>query len=302
MPESLAMGTWANSNQVPFFGCCVCSKAMFAKKDIQPYNRGSLGNNIYLWGRVGAEYGVDEMGWEKYYLFGADYAFGWDLAEAWWYALQEKGITPLNGKGTFAPLGTAEFGPYITTIAAANPDVVCVSNFGADTVNFLKAAKAYGLKAKLFYPSLTMSMARGAGAENIEGVYTMFPIYWAADVPEVQAFNAAYEAEYGWPSDVYAFYAYCAVKEICRAFEGAGTTDALAAGEYLDANPDFDGPSGPQRWMPWRSCMRNVFISVGKPTAEIEGYDFFNVIDVKGYTDDAHYMPLPAEVAADIGW
>jgi len=297
-----AMGTWSNENHVPFIGCCVCSKAMFEKSGIQIYNRGSVGNNIFLWGNVGAEFCVDEMGWEKFYLFGADYAFGWDLCEAWYYGLEAKGATLLNEKGTFAPLGTAEFGPYIAKIKEANPDTVIVANFGADCVNFLKACKAYDLKANVMIASLTMSQARGAGPEATEGVYTMFPLYWEADMPAVKAFNEAYMDEYGWPPDVYSFYAYCAVKEMCRGIEGAGTTDAKASGEYLDANPDFEGPTGPQRWMPWRTLMRNVFISVGKPPAQVTGFDFFNVLEIKGYTEDESYMKIPPDIAAEIGW
>ena len=296
------MSDWASKRKILNMIMCVSTKAMFKKKELTVFKRGSTGNSMYLWASVGSEFGMKDMGWKNYYLFGADYAFGWDLDEAWRLALKKRGAN-IVASGVFAPLGTTEFAPYIAKIKAAKPDVVIVSNFGGDCINFLKAAKAYGLKAKIMVASLTLTQALGAGPAAVEGVYTLMPLYWESDIPSVRKFSRIYQDEWGRVPDIYSMYGYLAAKELLRAFKGAGTTDAKKAGEYLEANPNLMSPTGPQRWMPYHLLMRNLFIAVGKAPAEVkEVYDMFKVIDVRGFTEDERYAQLPTEIARELGW
>jgi branched-chain amino acid transport system substrate-binding protein len=47
----------------------------------------------------------------------------------------------------FTPLGTKDFGPYITKIIAAKPDAIVGGIFSTDLINLVKQARAMGLKA-----------------------------------------------------------------------------------------------------------------------------------------------------------
>lgn len=47
----------------------------------------------------------------------------------------------------FSPLGTKDFGPYITKIIASKADAVIAGIFSTDLINFVKQARAMGLKA-----------------------------------------------------------------------------------------------------------------------------------------------------------
>jgi len=295
------MSDWASKRGILNMIMCVSTKAMFHKEEMTVLKRGSTGNSMYLWASVGTEFCIEDMGWESYYLFGADYVFGWGLDEAWRLELEKRDVN-IIASGVFAPLGTTEFGPYLAKIAAAEPDVVIVQNFGADAINFLKAAKAYGLEANIMLASLTLTQAIGAGSAAVEGVYTLMPFYFGADIPSVKEFTRIYQDEWGRAPDIYSMYGYLAVKELCRAFEGAGTLDPIKAGEYLEANPDLETPTGPQRWMPYHLLMRNLFIAVGKAPEEVEGVDMFKIIDVRGFTELETYAQLPPEIAAELGW
>ena len=46
----------------------------------------------------------------------------------------------------FAPLGTKDYGPYITKMIAAKPDAIIAGIFSTDLINFVKQARAMGLK------------------------------------------------------------------------------------------------------------------------------------------------------------
>ena len=48
------------------------------------------------------------------------------------------------------PPNTVDFTPIVRAIAAANPEVIMVASYPADTANFLRAAGELGLKARIF--------------------------------------------------------------------------------------------------------------------------------------------------------
>jgi branched-chain amino acid transport system substrate-binding protein len=86
--------------------------------------------------------------YRKFYHIAADYVGGHDLDKVIRELL--KTIVPnATILGTdFHPLGsTKDFGPYITKIIASKADAVIATNFGPDFINFVKQARAMGLKA-----------------------------------------------------------------------------------------------------------------------------------------------------------
>src|SRR5207245_11462041 len=80
---------------------------------------------------------------------GSDYAYGREHAEMF-----KKGFESAGGKvvaEVFAPLGTADFGTYVTQIgrAESDADVVYIVYSGIDAIRFVKTYAEYGLKDKL---------------------------------------------------------------------------------------------------------------------------------------------------------
>ncbi|MFO7995773.1 MAG: ABC transporter substrate-binding protein [Dehalococcoidia bacterium] len=147
-----------------------------------------------------------------------------------------------------------EYATELSTIAAANPDVIVQVGYhtdsavvyeqavaaGLDTVAWLVAEGVYGL-VPATYPAAADFMVEA----NLRGA-TLVP---EPDVPEYVAFVAAYEARWGVPPGVYCDTAYDAVKMIALAIEEAGVYDGAAIKEALyEVAVDYAGASGTITW------------------------------------------------------
>jgi len=85
--------------------------------------------------------------YKKYYLFNMDYVFGHQAADAFRKTFKKiKPDVEIVGD-EYHPIGTKDFGPYVTKILATKAEVVFTSNFEADLTNFIKQARALGMNA-----------------------------------------------------------------------------------------------------------------------------------------------------------
>jgi len=86
--------------------------------------------------------------WKKFYLIRMDYAFGQTMAEGFKQALKKEmpGFTVVGEDQH--PLGTKDFGPYITRILASGAEVVFTGSWGRDLAEFMKQSGERGIKAR----------------------------------------------------------------------------------------------------------------------------------------------------------
>lgn len=104
----------------------------------------------------------------KFYTINMDYAFGHAAAKG--FIRRVKQFVPnaqIVGED-YHPIATKDFGPYITKIIAANPEVVFTGNWGVDLVNLIKQARDMGMKAPFmcYYlndPLVVMPVLKEAG-------------------------------------------------------------------------------------------------------------------------------------------
>jgi branched-chain amino acid transport system substrate-binding protein len=83
----------------------------------------------------------------KFYTMNMDYAFGHDAAQG--FIRRVKQVIPdaqIVGE-EYHPIANKDFGPYITKIIAAKPEVVFTGNWGVDLVNLIKQARDMGMNA-----------------------------------------------------------------------------------------------------------------------------------------------------------
>jgi branched-chain amino acid transport system substrate-binding protein len=109
-----------------------------------------------------------------------------------------------NGKEVvstqYAPLGTTEFGSYITKLANSGADGLYVFASGADGVAFINQAKQFKLftKIKTVVGFSTFSEPTFTAMGNtILGFYNNLNYSWNFDNPKNAAFATAYEKQFG---------------------------------------------------------------------------------------------------------
>lgn len=94
--------------------------------------------------------------WRKFYLMNQDYAFGHAVADDF-KAVMKKEIPDHKIVGEdFAPIGTKDFGPYITKILASGAEIIFTGNYGVDLANLLKQGAQMGIKLPIRYATYFM--------------------------------------------------------------------------------------------------------------------------------------------------
>jgi len=104
----------------------------------------------------------------RFYAINMDYAFGHDAAKG--FIRRVKQLVP-NAQivgDEYHPIANKDFGPYITKMIAANPEMVFTGNWGVDLVNLIKQARDLGMKAPFmcYYlndPLVVMPVVKEAG-------------------------------------------------------------------------------------------------------------------------------------------
>src|SRR5206468_7956039 len=119
----------------------------------------------------------------------------------------KKGFEGSGGKVVaeiFAPLGTADFGTYVTQIgrAGSDADVVYIVYSGIDAIRFVKAYAEYGLKDKLTLANwgATLDGKSGLGAmgDAALGAYEIGTYIPSRDFPRHRRFVEAAEPQLGY--------------------------------------------------------------------------------------------------------
>lgn len=143
----------------------------------------------------------------------ADYAAGHELASGF-----TRGFNRAGGKVVKvipAPLGTTDYGSYLTSAAAAGADFVWTSLSGTDALNFVKQYRQFGLKKPLIgVGSLTTQDVLPAEGANALGIYTNYSYSALLNNAANKRFVAAYKKEYGDPPSPYAAFMWDAMNVI----------------------------------------------------------------------------------------
>jgi branched-chain amino acid transport system substrate-binding protein len=140
---------------------------------------------------------IKKSGGKTWNLIAPDYAMGHDFSKRFNALIQEQGGTVQTT--LFAPMGTADFGSYITQLAAKPADGLAVVVTGSDAVTFAKQQKQFGLFDKfktVVSASFTNDMVLDAQGDATAGVYTV--LGYTASMPgeKNEAFIKAFEERY----------------------------------------------------------------------------------------------------------
>lgn len=177
---------------------------------------------------------LEEQDVHDWDTMGADYTLGHDAAEGLKGGLAEWGGT--LDKELYAPLGTTDFGSYISQLDGGGG--LLISEAGNDAVQFVKQATEFGLIEKydlvVGNATLTSDVLDAVDSEQLVGAWGTANWLPTADVPENKEFVAAYTEASGEPPREYAGAGYVAMETLFAGIEEAGSVEPQQVREALE--------------------------------------------------------------------
>jgi branched-chain amino acid transport system substrate-binding protein len=141
--------------------------------------------------------------------------------------------------------GDTDFRAQLTSIKAAEPEVVFVPGYYPEVGIILKEARQLGLTIPFIgceaWDNSTLLQVAGKAAD---GCYFSNQFSASDPAPVVQEFDQTYRAKFGTLPDNFAALGYDAASVVLDAIRRAGTTNPSAIRDALAATKDYPGVSG----------------------------------------------------------
>jgi len=193
------------------------------------------------------EYMASKKGVKEVFTFVADYGFGTESQADF-----TTGFTKNGGKITGslkAPLGSADFVPFVTQLKAQPTKDIYSFFSGADAVKYIQAWNQLGLPAAGYKMNgagfLTEQDVLAVVKDQANGAITS--LFWAVELdnPENKAFKDAYQKEYNLLPDVFAVQAWDGMQALDVALQATkgDTSDKQKLIAALEA-VKFNSPRG----------------------------------------------------------
>jgi branched-chain amino acid transport system substrate-binding protein len=175
---------------------------------------------------------------KSWFFITPDFTFGHASYQACDAALKKLGGRIAGN--VLAPLGTADFTPFLAKAQATKPDVLALLLLSTDLVNCLRQASQLGINRQLHV---------GGGQIDLETVATLPPEarfgtfmldwYWkqAAPTPGFEGFVASVRKRTGKVPTAHTWFGYTAIQVYALACEAAKTTESKAVARALTNMP-----------------------------------------------------------------
>ena len=205
-----------------------------------------------------------EQGHRKMVTLANSYAFGYENAGGFAQTFTQKGGKIVDQ--IWAPLGTADYSPYISRVQSAAPDALFVEMVGADAVHFLTQWSQLGLKSKIALianeTTTDQSNIRSIAPEIVEGITSFGHFAEGRDAPATRAFIDKYGKAEGVLPSYMATSFYTAAQWIGQAIEKVHGNTA-DVGTLLRAVREIklaDSPFGPMTLDQYGAPVENVYV------------------------------------------
>jgi branched-chain amino acid transport system substrate-binding protein len=239
---TLAVGPIANQAKIPQIGP-IPNPAGLAEFDTAAVAAPTAAHDAEMLGKHAAT----NLGYKRAAVIASDFAYGKEVAEGF-----AKGFTGAGGtvaKRTFAPLGTTDFGSYLS--GTGGTDVTFAGFAGEDAIRFVQQYEKFGVKTPLIGhgPLVTELVLNAIGDPAIDvgaGFYYSSQLDNAANKEFIDTMKAA-SAEFV-PSHFTAG-AWATGSVLIDAIQRAGddASDGEALAEAIRAT-QIDAPWGPLRF------------------------------------------------------
>ena len=206
--------------------------------------------NTYMEGQALAAF-LAKRGFKKILIIGPDLEYGRSQAGAF-----KKKITEINPATTIIKelwprIGEPDYTPYIATILAAKPDMVCSLLWGGDLASFMRQASPHQFFQKVPFTGLfDYDLLKGLGNEMVPGLYGFdrAPFY-ALNNPQAKSFIERYKTRTGEYPSAWSILAYDGLMALRKAVEKAKSLETEKVIEALEGL-SWDSLRGPLHLRP----------------------------------------------------
>ena len=237
-------------------------------------------------GRIMAEHLRGRPEIKRIATISPDYEFGQHFAADFLAHLKIARPDIVVVRQEWPKLGAADFAPHVTALQAQPVDMVVAGVFGADLVNFLKAAGGFGLfsdKTRLFVHGLDLVKVGTLKDALPEGTLATV---WYPFYALTSAKSKAFEQDVARRMNTYATgsapVGYVAGRMIIEAIKRAGGPDDVDRVVKALGGVEFEGPTG---LVKVRACdnmaLYDFYVGTVKRDAKLP--DGIGVVDVKTY-------------------
>jgi branched-chain amino acid transport system substrate-binding protein len=260
--EGLAVAPYTAQHRIPLFLPTVSADDL-SQREANAFIIKVAGWTSSLTTHVAGEWAYDQ-GYRKVVTLANSYAFGYEMAGGFSHTFTLKGGKIVDQ--IWAPLGTADYTPYISKVQADAPDALFVEMVGADAVHFLQLWSQLGLKSKIPLianeTTTDQSNIRSIAPEIVEGITSFGHFAEGRDAPATRAFVDKYGKTEGVLPSYMATSFYTAAGWIAQAIESVHGNTA-DVGTFLRAVREIklkDSPLGPMVLDQYGAPIENVYV------------------------------------------
>ncbi len=212
---------------------------------------------------------------KTWFFITADYVFGKGVQAGTTRAVEAHGGKVLGS--VLHPIGTQDFSSYILQAQASGAEVIALANGGQDTMNAIKAAKEFGVKAKLF-PGFDLTEIKAMGLANAAG--TLYVAYWNPNMNDKsRAFFKEFVKRTGKPVADFQIGAYSVVHSYLLAVKATHSTDPKTVLAQMRKMKVDDAFTDNGYLRPDGRMVHDIYLLQVKTPAELHGdYDWTKVI------------------------
>ena len=222
---------------------------------------------------------VAEKGYKRFYTMAFDLLPGHQHVDFFIKAIK-KHIPDAEFVGEeYFPMGNKDFGPYISKMLAANPEVVMLGAFGTDMINMIKQSRKLGYKGKfLNHAAVDPYLMKELGDQG-EGIY--YAIDYSMDVktPANEQLVKDWHAKHKSDEDFYLWWPFGQTGQtvigwrmIFAAVEKAGSLDPEKIIETLEGFR-YESAVGP---LEMRACDHQVLLPMFGGEMKVGKNAYFN--------------------------
>ena len=205
-----------------------------------------------------------EKGHKAMVMITSDYAGGHGFMNGVRMGFEGKGGKVVQE--VFVPVGTADFGPYISTLKEADCVAFFVPNTG-ESSRLITQYKEFGIKMPLYGTTLAADLPEHVMKElgdKVVGVQGQASYIWSREDPVNNKWVKAMEKRFGTTPGGLENNTYCITSSIVAGLKATGGDETFSKLWPAVLNVKMDTPQGPLSWNPEGVALVNGYIVEAK--------------------------------------